>query len=373
MTSDPLAPPVDIVIPTYNRAHLIDAAIRAALHQSWWNIRVTVIDDASTDATPQAMQPFLSHPKFNYVRLSQNLGTANAKNAGLLLTGGDAVTFHDSDNIPHWDRVLHQVRVLTAQGIGADECLNWPLAGKQAGQRLEVSAALTYHELILPDGRRVKIRRDLSLLDDVFPNLQMGTQVPGEWTHINSGLFRADLFRRLGGFEDCVEEDREFRNRLILNGEVIWNVPELLLTKIETPGSLTQSSASDYDSTRRRADRQKVWQKVKHWRQTGKIDPVPVDIPHLELAHVSRPEWLQRRDIPVTEETAAAVGKILAAISQSGWPRYDGSAERDGAHVHRHRRPVQCGGIRSARSAGWRAGRHRGNGATHCERPTCPV
>ncbi|RKF15319.1 glycosyltransferase family 2 protein [Roseovarius spongiae] len=313
MTRDPLSPLVDIVIPTYNRAHLIDAAIRAALDQSWWNTRVTVIDDASTDATAQAVEPFLTHPKFNYIRLARNLGTANAKNAGLLLTGGDAVTFHDSDDIPHRDKLLHQVRVLTAQDIGADDCLNWRLAGKQAGQRLEVSAALVHHELILSDGRRVEIRRDLSLLDDVFPNLQMGAQVPGEWTHVNSGLFAADVFRRLGGFEDCIEEDREFRNRLILNGEVIWIVPELLLTKIETPDSLTQSAASDYDSARRRADRQAVWARVDRWRKTGKVDPAPVDIPHLGLAHVSQPGWLRQRDMPVTQQTAAAVQQSLAA------------------------------------------------------------
>lgn len=314
MISDPLAPLVDIIIPTWNRAHLIAGAIRAALEQSWWNIRVTVIDDASTDATEDAVRCFLADPRFNYIRLSQNLGTANAKNAGLLMTAGDAVTFHDSDDIPHRDKVLHQVRVLTAQDIGADDCLNWQLAGKKAGQRLEVSAALTHHELILPDGRRVEIRRDLSLLDDVFPNLQMGAQVPGEWTHINSGLFRADVFRRLGGFEDCIEEDREFRNRLILNGEIVWIVPELLLTKIETPDSLTQSTVSDYDSARRRADRQKVWAKVEVWWENGRVAPVPVDIPTLGVSHVSRPDLLARRDMPVTPATSARVAQVLATV-----------------------------------------------------------
>ena len=124
MNSDPLAPLVDIVIPTYNRAHLVEGAIRASLDQSWWNIRVTVVDDASTDATLEVVRPFFTDPKFNYIRLSNNLGTALAKNAGLLLTDGGAVTFHDSDDLPHRDKVLHQVRVLTAKNIGADECLN---------------------------------------------------------------------------------------------------------------------------------------------------------------------------------------------------------------------------------------------------------
>ena len=315
MRSDPLSPLVDIIIPTYNRVHLIAGAIRAALDQSWWNIRVTVIDDASTDATAEAVGPFFSDARFNYIGLSTNLGTAHAKNAGLLLTDGAAVTFHDSDDRPHRDKVLQQVRVLTAPNIGADECLNWNLTGKEAGQRLEVSAALTHHELILPDGRRVEIRRDISLLDDVFPNLQMGARVPGEWTHINSGLFRADVFRRLGGFENCIEEDREFRNRLILNGEIIWIVPELLLTKIETPDSLTQSAVSDYDSARRKADRRLVWDKVEDWRRTGTVKPVTVNIPDLGVSFVSRPDLLARRDVPVSAQTALQVDRILSQRS----------------------------------------------------------
>ena len=67
-------------------------------------------------------------------------------------------------------------------------------------------------------------------------------------------LFRSDVFRRVGGFENCIEEDREFRNRLIFSGEVLWVIPELLLTKIETRDILTQSAISDYDSERRKAD-----------------------------------------------------------------------------------------------------------------------
>ena len=311
MSTDPLAPLVDIIIPTFNRAHLITNAVRTALDQSWWNIRVTVVDDASDDETADVVRPFFSNPKFNYIKLGNNLGTANAKNAGLLLTSGDAVTFHDSDDLPHRDKVLQQVRVLTAQDIGAHECLNWALAGKTAGQKLEVGAALTHHELILPDGRRVEIRRDISLFDDVFPNLQMGTQVPGEWTHINSGLFRADVLKRLGGFENCIEEDREFRNRLILNGEIIWVIPELLLTKIETPDSLTQSVDSDYDSAKRKVDRLLVWGKVADWRKYGRVEPVTININDLDVSFVSNPDLLNRRDIPVTVDTAACVTSIL--------------------------------------------------------------
>lgn len=303
---------VDIIIPTHNRAHLIDTAVRAALDQSWWNAHVTVVDDGSTDATQDRLARHFDDPRFTYVRLAQNVGTAQAKNAGLLLTGGDAVTFHDSDDIPHRDKVLHQVRILAQPAIGAHECLNWRMVGHEPGSTLQVGAALVHHELVLPDGRRVPIRRDLSLFDDVFPNMQMGGQVPGEWTHINSGLFRSELLGRNGGFEICIEEDREFRNRLMFNGEIIWIVPELLLTKIETPDSLTQSQDTDYDSARRRADRAMVWDKVRQWRTEGRVNPVAIDLPALELAFVSNPAHLRPRDLPMTDGTRAAVARSVA-------------------------------------------------------------
>jgi glycosyltransferase involved in cell wall biosynthesis len=302
---------VDIVIPTYHRAHSIGTAVRAALEQSWWNTRVTVIDDGGTDTTQDVLAPHFDNPAFNYIRLARNAGTAQAKNVGMLLTDGNAVTFHDSDDIPHRDKVLYQARILSQPAIGAHECLNWRMVGHEPGSVLQVGVALVQHELVLPDGRRVAIRRDLSLFDDVFPNMQMGAQVPGEWTHINSGLFRHEVLARNGGFAPCIEEDREFRNRLIFNGEIVWVVPELLLTKIETADSLTQSTDTDYDSDRRKADRAMVWDKVRQWRMEGHVDPVPVDLPALEIAFVSNPANLRAREIPMTDATRAAVGRCI--------------------------------------------------------------
>ncbi len=303
---------VDIVIPTHNRAHLIGTAVRHALDQSWWNSRVTVIDDAGTDETEAVLSRHFDDPRFTYVRLARNLGTAQAKNAGLLLTDADAVTFHDSDDIPHRDKVLQQARVLGQTGVEAHDCLNWRMVGHEPNSALQVGAALVHHRLILPDGRSLEIRRDLSLFDDVFPNMQLGSTVPGEWTHINSGLFRHEIFARNGGFEPCLEEDREFRNRLMFNGEVVWIVPELLLTKIETSDSLTQSRATDYDSDRRRSDRLMVWDKVRRWRARGSVDPVPLDLPDLDIALVSNPAHLRLRSLPMTDATRTAVSACLA-------------------------------------------------------------
>jgi glycosyltransferase involved in cell wall biosynthesis len=107
---------VDIIIPTHNRAHLIETAVRAALEQSWRNCRETVIDDGGLDTTQAVLSRPFGDRRFSYIRLAHNAGTAQAKNAGLLLTNADAVTFHGSDDIPHSDKVLQQVRTLDQQG-----------------------------------------------------------------------------------------------------------------------------------------------------------------------------------------------------------------------------------------------------------------
>lgn len=284
-----MLPSVTIVIPTYNRAANLSQAIDAALGQSHPDTTVMVVDDGSTDETAAVISRHAEHPRFVGVSLEANVGTAQAKNVGISLSRSDAITFHDSDDLPHRDKVLRQARVIGNQRIGAHPCLNWRLSGREPGTDIQVGGVLTHHELILPDGERVEIRRTLSLVDDFFPNLQMAAGVPGDWTHVNSGLFHRSVFERLGGFSDCIEEDREFRNRLIMAGEVLWVIPDILLTKIETPDSLTQQGGTDYDSPRRQADRQRVWEAVGRWFETREVDPCPIDLSGVRLRTCSNP------------------------------------------------------------------------------------
>ncbi|MCA0961823.1 glycosyltransferase family 2 protein [Salipiger bermudensis] len=289
-----MTPSVTIVIPTYNRALTLPQAIEAALGQSHPQTTVMVVDDGSRDETGAVLARYADHPRFVGVSLVGNVGTAQAKNVGIALSTTDAITFHDSDDLPHRDKVMRQARVLGNETIGAHPCLNWRLSGREPETRIQVGGVLSHHELILPDGERVEIRRTLSLVDDFFPNLQMAAGVPGDWTHVNSGLFHRSVFDRLGGFSDCIEEDREFRNRLIMAGEVLWVIPEILLTKIETPDSLTQAGATDYDSPQRIADRKRVWDAVARWFATREVDPVPIDLSGISIRSCTNPALCDR-------------------------------------------------------------------------------
>ncbi len=277
-----------IAIPTFNRAHLIGRAVRSALAQSQPSLEVMVIDDGSTDATCEALAEFRCDPRFIHVQLAQNVGTAMAKNVAIALGHYDAITFHDSDDIAERDKLLRQSAILGLPNVNADSVLNWSMAANQpAGEPMEIGVVMTEHWLLAADGSRRRITRALSIVDDFFPQLQMAAGPLGDWILVNPALFRRSALARVGGFESCVEEDRELRNRLLMHGEVFWLIDEPLLTKIECSDSLTVAAATSYASDRRARDRAMVWQRASAWRQGGAPQRVPIDLSGVTVAAIS--------------------------------------------------------------------------------------
>lgn len=306
-----------IAIPTYQRAHQIDRAIEAALDQSEDEVTVAVVDDGSTDDTEWVCRRWFDHPRFLYIRPGANLGTAGAKNVALALVPFDAVTFHDSDDIPHRDKVLRQRRTLFRGDLGADPCLPWHLTGggQPPGGVASIDVVLSAHEFLAADGSRARIARTLSLIDDFFPNLQFGAGPLGDWVLINSGLFRRELFARIGGYRDSVEEDRELRNRALMAGANIWFIDEVLLSKYDQPDSLTAAGATGYFSERRARDRADVWAAVAAWRPGTAPAPVAIDLPDVGLDLVSAPERLAvATDIPLAPATRAWLESAMADL-----------------------------------------------------------
>jgi len=307
-----------IVIPSYNRAHQIGRAVMAALDQSQDDVTVAVIDDASTDATQASCEPWFDNPRFVYIALGANIGTAGAKNLALALLHFDAVTFHDSDDIPHRDKLLRQQRTLERHDLAADPCLPWTLAGgsQVSGAVAPIDIALTAHQFLSADGNSMRIARTLSLVDDFFPNLQFNTGPLGDWVLINSGLFRRSLFSRIGGYIDSVEEDRELRNRALMHGANVWFINEVLLTKYEQADSLTAQATTGYRSAQRERDRTQVWDAIREWR-TGKLPAaVPIQIDDVGLRFVSAPQKLSlATDIMLSDTTVSWLARDCALFA----------------------------------------------------------
>ncbi len=85
-----------IVIPTFNRSHLISRTISSALDQNYGNFEVIVVDDGSTDNTREVVSTFKdSRLKYYY---KKNEERAVARNFGTKIATGDYINFLDSDD-----------------------------------------------------------------------------------------------------------------------------------------------------------------------------------------------------------------------------------------------------------------------------------
>ncbi len=99
-------PAVSVIIPTYNRAHVLGRAIRSVLAQSYCDFELIVVDDGSTDDT--ATLPECIHERVTLVR-QDNRGVSAARNTGIRYSRGRLLAFLDSDDEWLPDKLARQV------------------------------------------------------------------------------------------------------------------------------------------------------------------------------------------------------------------------------------------------------------------------
>jgi len=88
---------VSVIIPTFNRAWVLQTAVDSVLAQRFDDYELIVVDDGSTDSTPDLLAAY--GKKITYVR-QENRGVSAARNTGIRLSRGALITFLDSDD--HW-------------------------------------------------------------------------------------------------------------------------------------------------------------------------------------------------------------------------------------------------------------------------------
>ena len=105
---DPL---VSAVITTHNRKDLVVCAISSVLAQSYKNIELFVIDDASQDGTRELLEELSQNEGFSYIYISpqESKGGNYARNLGIKASHGEYVAFLDDDDEWFPDKILKQV------------------------------------------------------------------------------------------------------------------------------------------------------------------------------------------------------------------------------------------------------------------------
>lgn len=99
--ADPL---FSIILPTYNRAHMLPGALRTVKDQSFSDYEVLIVDDGSTDDTPEMIREWTKDTRFKY-KYVEHIGNMACRNLALSMASGRWITNIDSDDYWTLDRL----------------------------------------------------------------------------------------------------------------------------------------------------------------------------------------------------------------------------------------------------------------------------
>jgi glycosyltransferase involved in cell wall biosynthesis len=111
----PTAPPlVSVVVPCFNRASLIEGALRSVLDQSFTDWELIVVDDASRDNLAATLRAYTADPRIRCICHPVNRGVSAARNTGVAAARGRFVAFLDSDDAWLPGKLAQQVAAVMA-------------------------------------------------------------------------------------------------------------------------------------------------------------------------------------------------------------------------------------------------------------------
>lgn len=112
---------ISVIIPTHNRGKSIIESINSVLKQTYHNLEILVIDDYSTDNTEFLISQLKDY-RIKYIKLKENKGSSFARNIGIEMATGNYITFQDSDDIYHLNKIEKQYKNLIRKDSDFDFC-----------------------------------------------------------------------------------------------------------------------------------------------------------------------------------------------------------------------------------------------------------
>lgn len=141
------SPKVSVILPTYNRAHVLRRAVISVLDQTYEDLELCVVDDGSTDNTGDVLAD-VRDPRLRVVRTA-NRGACVARNIGIAQTSGQFVAFQDSDDV--WLPRKLELQVERMMQAGAERVVavgcGWELLDGRPG-RIPLARPVGYRDVL---------------------------------------------------------------------------------------------------------------------------------------------------------------------------------------------------------------------------------
>lgn len=226
-------PAVSVLMSVWNGAPQVQEAVASVFSQTLKELELIVIDDGSTDSTPQILAGF-ADPRLRIERRAR-IGLTAALNAGLALARAPLVARLDADDLSLPERLGRQLAFLDAHpdvgllGTGAREIDG---AGREAGT-------------VRPPAEDAAIRRALIRCNP--------------FVHSSVVMRRAPV-ERVGGYDETFPVAQDYDLWMRLSGEThMANLPEALVVRRLLPGRVSATREAE----RLRAEARVRWRAVR--------------------------------------------------------------------------------------------------------------
>jgi glycosyltransferase involved in cell wall biosynthesis len=243
MAAPEVTPDVTIVIPTYNRAHLLAravASVQAQTHRAW---ELVVVDDGSTDSTMADVTAMsIADPRIRLIANTGPHGPSGARNAGLAKAQADWIAFLDSDDTWEPQKLARFMAEASAHPdsvlIGSDY---WMVDSER--NRNETMLAFVHREMIrwwqtepltvaIMPWRAIKADSQALAVPDVMRGMALGEFL---WVHTSSAMIRLNAAKAAGGFDESLTqtEDIDLWLNLADRGPVRFIAEPLAIFRID--------------------------------------------------------------------------------------------------------------------------------------------
>ncbi len=177
-TANNAPPRVGVIVTSYNYGRYLGQALDSLVAQTWTDFEVLIIDDGSTDDTPEVAQAYLGDTRFRYLR-TDHVGQPAAKNLGIAATRAPLLGFLDADDRWHPTKLALQMALFEADPeLGVAYCL--PRVIDDAGRAIDYLPPRPARGWVLP---------------------QMLVQ---NFVCFSSVMVRRDVFDRVGVFNEQI-------------------------------------------------------------------------------------------------------------------------------------------------------------------------
>jgi len=267
---------VSVIIPAYDHAQFIGAAIDSVLAQTYRNYEIIVVNDGSPDDTEEVLRPYLERGQIRYF-WQENQGAAAARNLGIKMAEGELLAFLDDDDQWLPDKLEWQV-----------PCL------EESDALMAVGTSLLQGASDMPCGSVRRQTYDVLTLADFFKGNPVGS--PGQALIRKSDLVRAGCFDvAIWGADDLdlwmrlsqVGEIRRYRRPCLLYRQHSSNASmDFRRMGVNTLKVISKHIESPYIRNRRRhqihgyrflfryTGRKLLWEAARYWRDGRRDDGI---------------------------------------------------------------------------------------------------